>query len=67
MLAFIADQAADKRIRKIDELLERPSYAAWWANKLCDFTGCNPTSISSLLEVAREDGYVKATRWYDWI
>ena len=67
VLAFIADQAADKRIRKIDELLERPSYAAWWANKLCDFTGCNPTSISSLLEVAREDGYVKATRWYDWI
>jgi len=67
VLAFIANQAADKRIRKIDELLERPSYAAWWANKLCDFTGCNPTSISSLLEVAREDGYVKATRWYDWI
>ena len=67
VLAFIADQAADKRFRKIDELLERPSYAAWWANKLCDFTGCNPTSISSLLEVAREDGYVKATRWYDWI
>ena len=67
VLAFIADQAADKRFRKTDELLERPSYAAWWANKLCDFTGCNPTSISSLLEVAREDGYVKATRWYDWI
>ena len=67
VLAFIADQAEDKRFRKIDELLERPSYAAWWANKLCDFTGCNPTSISSLLEVAREDGYVKATRWYDWI
>ena len=67
VLAFIADQAADKRPRKIEELLERPSYAAWWANKLCDFTGCNPTSISSLLEVAREDGYVKATRWYDWI
>ena len=55
VLAFIADQAADKRPRKIEELLERPSYAAWWANKLCDFTGCNPTSISSLLEVARED------------
>ena len=65
--AFLADQSADKRIRKINELLERPSYAAWWANKLCDFTGCNPTSISSLLEVATEDGYAKATRWYDWI
>ncbi len=65
--AFLADKSNDKRTRKIDELLERPTYAAWWANKLCDFTGCNPKSISSLLEVAREDGYVKASEWYDWI
>jgi len=65
--AFTADASNDKRRRKIDELLERPAYAAWWANKLCDFTGCNPRSISSLLEVAREDGYVKASEWYDWI
>ena len=67
VVSFVGDDSADKRTRKINELLERPSYAAWWANKLCDFTGCNPTSISSLLEVAREDGYIKATRWYDWI
>ena len=67
VLAFMADTAANKRTLKIDELLERTSYAAWWTNKLCDFTGCNPTSISSLLEVAREDGYIKATNWYDWI
>ncbi len=67
VLAFISDRTAEKRTRKIDELLERPSYAAWWTNKLCDFTGCNPKSISSLLEVAREDGYVKASQWYDWI
>ena len=67
VISFTANPSANKRMLKINELLERPSYAAWWANKLCDFTGCNPTSISSLLEVAREDGYVKATRWYDWI
>ena len=67
VVAFISDPTADKRARKIDELLQRPSYAAWWTNKLCDYTGCNPTSISSLLEVAREDGYVKASGWYDWI
>jgi hypothetical protein len=65
--AFLADNSEDKRDRKVDELLERPTYAAWWANKLCDFTGCNPKSIASLLEVAREDGYVKASEWYDWI
>jgi len=39
---FLADRTHDKRGRKIDELLERPAYAAWWTNKLCDFTGCNP-------------------------
>ncbi|MBP86419.1 MAG: hypothetical protein CMJ64_06850 [Planctomycetaceae bacterium] len=65
--AFLGDKSANKRNRKIDQLLNRSTYAGWWANKLCDFTGCNPKSISSLLEVAREDGYVKASQWYDWI
>jgi hypothetical protein len=64
---FLADSSPEKRTKKIDELLERPSYAAWWANKLCDFTGCNPKSISSLIEVAREEGYIQASQWYDWI
>ena len=64
---FLSDSSTDKRDRKIDELLTRPSYSAWWTNKLCDFTGCNPASISSLLEVAREEGYLKASEWYDWI
>ncbi|MBL6704536.1 MAG: PSD1 domain-containing protein [Planctomycetaceae bacterium] len=64
---FLTDNSEEKRDRKIDELLQRPTYAAWWTNKLCDFTGCNPKSIASLLEVAREDGYVKASEWYSWI
>ena len=65
--AFLSDTAKDKRTRKVDELLQRSTYAAWWANKLCDFTGCNPKSIASLIEVAREEGYVQASAWYDWI
>ncbi len=64
---FLTDNANDKRVRKVDELLQRSTYAAWWANKLCDFTGCNPKSIASLIEVAREEGYVQASAWYDWI
>jgi hypothetical protein len=64
---FLEDPSNDKRASKVDELLGRPAYAAWWTNKLCDFTGCSPSSISSLLAVAREDGYIKATEWYDWI
>ena len=29
------------RQMRIDELLERPTYAQWWGTKLCDVTGHN--------------------------
>ena len=58
--AFLADRSNDKRQRKIDELLERPAYAAWWTNKLCDFTGCNPNQQA-------EVGQKTSVQWYMWI
>ena len=64
---FLKDKTKGKRLKKINELLDRSTYAAWWSNKICDFTGCSPASIRSLLEVAREEGYVKASQWYDWV
>ncbi len=57
---FLIDETADKRLRKIDELLQRPAYAAWWANKLCDFTGCNPSQQAEL-------GQETSVQWYMWI
>lgn len=60
--AFLADSSPDKRSRKIDELLSRPSYSAWWTTKLCDMTGNNP---NQLLE--REQQQEQAQHWYDWI
>jgi hypothetical protein len=57
---FLADKAQDKRARKIDELLTRPAFAAWWATKLCDFTGCNPQQQAEL-------GQETAEQWYMWI
>ena len=60
VLAFLGDESADKRLRKIDELLRRPAMAAWWANKLCDFTGCNPQQQAEL-------GQESAEQWYMWI
>jgi hypothetical protein len=33
---FLADTSADKRARKIDEMLQRPGYAALWTMKFCD-------------------------------
>lgn len=57
---FLRDTAGDKRERKIDELMSRPSFAAWWANKLCDFTGCNPSQQAEL-------GQELSVQWYMWI
>lgn len=60
--AFLADSSPDKRARKVDELLETPAYAAWWATKFCDWTGNNPTGLNT--EIGRDRS---AKDWYDWI
>ncbi|QDU28625.1 hypothetical protein ETAA8_37280 [Anatilimnocola aggregata] len=63
--SFLADTSADKRNRKIDELLSRPAYAAWWATKLSDLTG----NTSALGPQGGEQGLngVKARQWHAWI
>ncbi len=57
---FLADASSVKRQKKIDEQLERPAYAAWWTNRLCDFTGCNPSQQAEL-------GQETSVQWYMWI
>lgn len=60
--AFLADSSPSKREQKIDELLARPTYAAWWTNKLCDVTGNTPRNFqgqSTNIQFARD--------WYNWI
>ena len=63
--AFAADRSAGKRARKVEELLARPAYAAWWATRLCDFTG-NSDRTGPL---GGEQGLnrAKAKQWYDWV
>lgn len=39
---FLADASSDKRARLIDELLDRPEYADFWANKWTDLLRPNP-------------------------
>ncbi|HLN32907.1 MAG TPA: DUF1549 and DUF1553 domain-containing protein [Gemmataceae bacterium] len=58
---FQADQSPNKRSKKIDEMLERPSYVAWWTTKLCDMTGNNGV----YREARFSPGY--SHQWYDWI
>ena len=60
--AFLADASPDKRSRKVDELLERPAYAAWWATRLCDITGNNPRNGAN--NAFRD---LESRQWYDWI
>ncbi len=61
---FLSNQDADKRAKKIDELLERPGYAAWWATKLSDFTGNNANMLNRG-NVIR--GASASQAWYDWL
>jgi hypothetical protein len=64
--AFLADTTADKRERKIDELLETPAYAAWWTTKFCDWTG-NSDQVLNNVNVALGNQGAVSRQWYDWI
>ena len=60
--AFAADPSPNKRSAKIEELLERDTYAAWWATKLNDFTGNNATQLND-----RNYRNELSLQWYEWI
>jgi hypothetical protein len=59
---FLADTLADKRAHKIDELLDSPAYAAWWANYFCDITG-----NSRFRQSEGRIGQQLAVQWYSWL
>ncbi|MEZ6130128.1 MAG: DUF1549 and DUF1553 domain-containing protein [Planctomycetaceae bacterium] len=60
---FVADTSPDKRAKKIDELLERPGYVAWWTTRLCDFTGNSDDQLNNVTPVRSE----ASRQWYDYI
>ncbi len=60
--AFQADPSPSKRERKVDELLTRPTYAAWWTNKLCDITGNTPRNLQMQVNTDKPSKF-----WYEWI
>ena len=63
--SFLKDNSADKRNRKIDELLERPAYATWWATKMCDWQG-NTSALGPQGGEQNLNG-AKARQWHAWI
>ncbi len=64
--AFLADQSTDKRAKKIDELLERPAYAAWWATRFADWTGNNAGKLQNV-EKAQISPARLSSDWYEWL
>ncbi len=62
---FLEDSSPEKRSRKIEELVSRPSYAAWITSRLCDWTGNSEEN----LPVGGEQGVRrdKSLQWYDWM
>jgi len=54
---FLADRDHNKRQRAIDELLERPEFADWWALKWADRLGCNQRFV----------GKIGAHLYHEWI
>ena len=61
--AFLADHSSDKRANKVNELLDRPGYVAWWTTKLCDFTGNSDDALNNVTPVANQ----ASKDWYNWI
>lgn len=60
---FVADKKRNKRARKIDELLERPTYAAWWATRFADWTGNSDDQLNNVTPVRSQ----AARDWYEWL
>ncbi len=60
---FVADQAHDKRAKLIEDLLEEPGYAAWWATRLSDWTGNSEAQLNNYYPVRG----VASQSWYAWL
>lgn len=58
--AFVADTQPYKRARKIDELLERPEYAAFWATRFSDWTGNDTRYLANPYRPRQ------SKQWHDW-
>jgi hypothetical protein len=60
---FVADDSPTKREAKIDELLDRPGYVAWWTTRLNDVLGLNAAAQLGGTEMAKQAGEL----WMKWI
>ena len=57
---FLEDDSTERRARLVDELLNRPEYAMYWATKFSDWTG-NDNRFTP--QPRAKTGWL----WYDWL
>ncbi len=60
---YLSDQSPDKRERLIDELLDSPGYAAWWATRFSDWTGNNEVQLTNVLPFRG----AASRMWHEWL
>ncbi|MBL8792662.1 MAG: DUF1549 domain-containing protein, partial [Planctomycetia bacterium] len=60
---FLASNDPNKRAKKIDELLERPGYAALWAMKFCDLLKASDYGVYADALTEQHD----APRFQQWV
>ncbi len=60
---FVDNTNKNKRAKKIDALLERPAYAAWWATRFADWTGNSDDQLNNVTPVRSQ----AARDWYEWL
>ncbi|TWU59332.1 hypothetical protein Poly51_21200 [Rubripirellula tenax] len=60
---FLDDASPNKREVLIDELLDSPGYAAWWATRLSDWTGNSEEQLNNALPIRN----VASQLWYEWL
>ncbi len=59
---FVQSTSTTKRSDLIEELLETPAYADWWAMRITDLTGCNSQHLGST-----DMNSPAAGQWQRWI
>jgi len=61
--SFLADSSPTKRSDLIDELLQHPAYAGWWATRFSDWTGNNEQMLNNYLPIRG----VASKLWFGWL
>ena len=60
---FLADNAPDKREQLVEQLLDSPGYAAWWATRFSDWTGNSEEQLNNVLPIRN----VASRLWHEWL